>query len=63
MGKDPFDPLCVGAPLTVQGWLNAGWNGECILIGIRRGMLSRNGDPPSTLKYFEKAIARALSGL
>jgi uncharacterized protein YdaU (DUF1376 family) len=59
MGKDPHDPISVGAPLTVQGWLNAGWNGECILIGVKRGMTSRNGDPPSTLKYFEKAIARA----
>jgi hypothetical protein len=26
-------------------------------------MLSRNGDPPGTLKYFEKAIARAHADL
>ena len=59
MGNDPRGPLSVGAPLTVQGWLNAGWNSACILIGVRRVMQSRGGDPPSTLKYFEKAIARA----
>lgn len=59
MGRDEADPLCVGAPLTVQGWINAGWNGECILVGVKRGMQSRNGEAPSTLKYFEKAIARA----
>ena len=59
MGRDEDDPICVGAPLTIQSWLNAGWNGECILIGVKRGMQSRNGEAPSTLKYFEKAIARA----
>jgi hypothetical protein len=59
MGLEPEHPLSVGAPLTVQGWFNAGWNAEFILIGVKRGMLSRNGDPPGALKYFEKAIARA----
>jgi hypothetical protein len=56
----PFDhPLSVGAPLTIQGWLNEHWNPECIIVGVKRAMQNRPGDPPSTLKYFEKAIARA----
>lgn len=59
MGLDPQHPLSVGAPLTIQGWMNERWNPECIIIGVKRGMNSRNGDPPTTLKYFEKAIARA----
>jgi hypothetical protein len=59
MGKDPFDPLCVGAPLQVQGWLNGGWNRDCVLAGVKLGVQSRQGVAPSTLKYFEKAIARA----
>jgi hypothetical protein len=59
MGLDPAHPLSVGSPLTVQGWFNAGWHRDCILAGIRRAMSNRSGDPPSTLKYFEKAIARA----
>jgi hypothetical protein len=59
MGLDPHHPLSVGAPLTIQGWFNEHWRAECILIGVKRGMQSRNGDPPGTLKYFEKAIARA----
>jgi hypothetical protein len=59
MGLDPQHPVSVGAPLTVQSWLNGHWPREAILTGVKRGMLSRNGDPPGTLKYFEKAIARA----
>jgi hypothetical protein len=59
MGLDPHHPLSVGAPLTIQGWFNEHWRPECILIGVQRAMQSRNGDPPGTLKYFEKAIARA----
>jgi uncharacterized protein YdaU (DUF1376 family) len=59
MGKDEDDPASYAAPLTVQSWLNGGWNAECILVGVKRGMQSRNGEAPSNLKYFEKAIARA----
>jgi hypothetical protein len=43
----------------VQSWLNGGWNRDCIMAGVQKGMVSRAGDPPSTIKYFEKAIARA----
>lgn len=59
MGLEREHPLSVGAPLTIQGWFNEHWNAECIVIGVKRGMQSRKGDPPTTLKYFEKAIARA----
>jgi hypothetical protein len=58
MGLDPQHPLSCGSPLTVQGWFNAGWHRDCILAGVRRTMQNRGRDPPSTLKYFEKAIAR-----
>lgn len=64
MGLDPEHPLSVGSPLTVQGWFNAGWHSECILIGVQKAMQSRGRDgPPGTLKYFEKAIARAHADL
>jgi hypothetical protein len=59
MGLEPHDPRVVGAPFQMQSWLNAGWNAEVILEGVKRGMHSRKGDPPSTLRYFERAIARA----
>lgn len=60
MGLEPDHPLSCGSPLTIQGWLNSGWHRDCILAGVRRAMRSRARDgPPSTLKYFEQAIARA----
>jgi hypothetical protein len=49
----------LGASYTVQSWLNSGWPEEAIIAGIQLAMRSRNGVPPKTLKYFEKAIARA----
>jgi hypothetical protein len=58
MGLDANDPLSVGSPYTVQAWLNGGWPRDAILTGVRRAMLSRGSDPPGTLRYFEKAIAR-----
>lgn len=63
MGRDPSDPISVGAPLTVQGWLNIGLHRDHILTGVRRAMQNRKHDPPSTLKYFEKAILRAKADL
>jgi uncharacterized protein YdaU (DUF1376 family) len=59
MGVDDGHPLSMAAPYTVQMWLNGGWPEEAIKAGIERAMQSKAGDPPSTLKYFEKAIARA----
>jgi hypothetical protein len=58
MGIDNGDTRSIGAPYSVQAWLNAGWPGETILAGVKLAMQHRKGDPPSTLRYFEKAIAR-----
>lgn len=58
MGLEREHPISVGAPMTVQNWLNGGWNGEIILVAVKRAMQGRKGDPPGTLNYFEKAIAR-----
>jgi hypothetical protein len=45
----------------VDTWLKNGWDAELdILPAIRQVMASRkSSDPPSTMKYFEKAIANA----
>jgi len=63
MGKDAGDPLSVGAPMTVQSWINGNLHRDSILAGVRLGMQSRGGNAPGTLKYFEKAIARAHADL
>lgn len=59
MGLEREHPLSVGAPMTVQSWLNGGWPAEIIKLGVEKAMQNRKQDPPGTLKYFEKAIARA----
>jgi 5-methylcytosine-specific restriction endonuclease McrA len=59
LGLDPEDPFSIGVPMTIQCWINGGWGRDVILTGVARGMKSRNGLAPSTLNYFEKAIARA----
>jgi hypothetical protein len=59
MGLDPQHPISVGSALTVQSWFNGGWPPEAIKVGVQKAMQNRGGDPPGTLKYFEKAIARA----
>lgn len=59
MGLDPGHPLSAGSPMQVQSWLNGGWPRDAIIGGVQQVMLRKRGDPPSTLKYFEKAIARA----
>lgn len=58
IGVEDGHPLSMGAPYSVQTWLNGGWPVEAIKAGIQRAMANKQGDPPSTLKYFEKAIAR-----
>ena len=58
MGVARGDTRSIGAPYSVQAWLNGGWPREAILTGVKVAMQHRKGDPPSTLKYFEKAIAR-----
>lgn len=58
MGLPRDHPLSVGAPMTVQSWLNGGWPADIIKVGVQKAMQNRKQDPPNTLKYFEKAIAR-----
>lgn len=58
IGVEDGHPLSMGAPYSIQTWINGGWPVEAILAGIQRAMANKQGDPPSTLKYFEKAIAR-----
>lgn len=59
MGLASDDPVSVGAPMQIQSWINGGWARDVIVTGVQRGMKSRRGDPPSTFRYFENAIARA----
>lgn len=63
MGLDPAHQLSCGAPWTIQGWFNAGLHRDHILTGVRRVMERRPRGPPSTLKYFEKAILCAKADL
>ena len=49
----------VGAPAHCQKWINGGWKPEFCLIVVRQVMSRRGRDnPPSTLKFFDKAIAQ-----
>lgn len=63
MGLHPHDPLSVGAPMAVQSWLNSGFHRDHIVFGVRRSMAKRPNDPPSSLRYFDKPIARAMAEL
>lgn len=63
MGLHPHDPLSVGAPMAVQSWLNSGFHRDHIIFGVRRTMAKRQNNPPSSLRYFDKAIARAMADL
>jgi hypothetical protein len=49
----------VGAPAHCQKWINGGWKAEFCLIVVRQVMSRRGPDnPPSTLKFFDKAISQ-----
>lgn len=48
-----------GAPMRVRGWLDNGWRPAVILVAVREAMAKKRDGPPSSVKYFEKAIARA----
>lgn len=61
-GVDREDPRAIATAYTARRWLNAGWNAELCVATIQTVMAAlaasgRNG--PDSLKYFEKAIARA----
>lgn len=50
-------PVTVGMPAQLQTWM-ASWSPDTILLAIQKVMARRAGDPPTTMKYFENAIAR-----
>jgi hypothetical protein len=57
---DDWPPGWCGAPYRVQIMLDGGWRREIILASTREVMGRRGGtDPPSSIKYFEKAFAQA----
>lgn len=60
MGLHKEHPMSAGAPFTIQTWLTGGWPEIAIIAGIQRSMASRK-EPPTTLKYFERPIARAFA--
>jgi hypothetical protein len=62
MGYATDHPISIGAPITVQGWLNTGWPREAIISGVTMAMQGR-ASPPTALRYFEKAIARSHADL
>lgn len=61
MDVEDGDPRGVGAPMTVQGWINGGWDPEIILRTVKL-ILARGGRPKS-LVYFTNAIADAHADL
>jgi hypothetical protein len=56
MRLDRDDPRCVGMPYEAQRWLFAGWSPDLCVATVTRLAAGRD---IGTLKYFEKAIARA----
>jgi len=63
MGKAADDPMFIGAPYTVQHWLSEGMSRDAIMCGVTTAMARKKHDPPSTFKYFEKAVLRASAEL
>ncbi len=59
MGKEADDPMSIGAPYTVQHWLSEGMSRDAIMCGVTTAMVRKKHDPPSSFKYFEKAVLRA----
>ncbi|MFA5951503.1 MAG: DUF1376 domain-containing protein [Hyphomicrobium sp.] len=57
MGIENGDPMSVGAPMTVQGWLSGGWDPETVVLAVKR-VIAR-GHKARSLGYFERAIADA----
>jgi hypothetical protein len=53
---------CV-APMRVQVWLSAGWSPELIVATARAVMGRKRDGPPTSVKYFENAIAAEVAAL
>jgi len=60
-GLDPKHPLPAwrGAARDVEIWLARGWRREVIVLAVRSVMTRKRDGPPESIRYFEKAIARA----
>lgn len=62
-GYDPdrVPPSWVAAQpaLRVQYWIDNGWRIDTMRAAARAVMTQRRGDPPSSVRYFEKIFARA----
>lgn len=58
-----WPPGWCGAPMRVQVWLNAGWPRD-LIVATARAVIGRKRDgPPSSVKYFENAIAAEVAAL
>lgn len=54
-----WPPGWCGAPMRVASWLAQGWRADVALAAVRASMARKRDGPPSTITYFERAIARA----
>lgn len=57
-GLDKHDVQAVGTAYFAQKWRSQGWQPDVIVATIQR-VMARRSKPPSTVKYFEQAIADA----
>jgi hypothetical protein len=55
-----WPPGWAGAPMRVQGWINAGWPHDAAMAAARGAMARKIDGPPDTVQYFERPIARML---
>jgi Helix-turn-helix domain len=51
-----WPPGWCGAPLRIQAWLSGGWP-SAIILAAAKGVMARGGAPPSSVQFFERAIA------
>lgn len=57
-----FVPLAwCGAAARVDAWLKAGWPRPLILETVRTVMAHKRDGPPDSVRYFERAIAKAVA--
>lgn len=54
-----WPPGWCGSPMYVQKWINGGYQREIIISACRAAMASKRDGAPDTIRYFEKAVARA----
>ncbi|THD58344.1 MAG: hypothetical protein E8A46_00150 [Bradyrhizobium sp.] len=62
-GHDPraWPPGWCGAAMRIQTWLSNGWHPEIIVMVSKAVMTRKHDGPPSTVQYFEKAIASVVA--